>query len=290
MRGVAVTYPDQNDKNRENIDRDVVSGFGDEWQRFDQSSLGEDELLQMFSGYFAVFPWGCLSKHSVGFDLGCGSGRWAKLVADRVGLLHCIDPSSLALAIARRNLVNVDNCRFHLADVDHIPLDDDSADFGYSLGVLHHIPDTARGIASCVAKLKRGAPFLVYLYYAFDNRPLWFKLLHKLSEAGRFVISRMPYGSRYLISQAIAILVYWPLARTAYHLSKIGVDTTHLPLSSYKSRSLYSMRTDALDRFGTRLERRFTKPEIKEMLKNAGLRDIRFHDGVPYWCAVGYKA
>jgi hypothetical protein len=177
-----------------------------------------------------------------------------------------------------------------MADVDNIPLDDESADFGYSLGVLHHVPDTAKGVASCVAKLKRGAPFLVYLYYAFDNRPLWFRLLHKVSEVARFVISRMPYTPRYMVSQVIASLVYWPLARIAYLLSKAGIDTTHLPLSPYKSRSFYSMRTDALDRFGTRLEKRFTKHEVKEILESAGLTNVRFHDGVPYWCAVGYKA
>ena len=67
------------------------------------------------------------------------------------------------------------NCEFHCASVDAIPLPDDSADFGYSLGVLHHVPDTQKGILECVRKLKPGAPFLLYLYYAFDNRPWWFR-------------------------------------------------------------------------------------------------------------------
>jgi 2-polyprenyl-3-methyl-5-hydroxy-6-metoxy-1,4-benzoquinol methylase len=43
-------------------------------------------------------------------------------------------------------------------------------DFGYSLGVLHHIPDAQKALSDCVKKLKLGAPFLVYLYYSFDNR------------------------------------------------------------------------------------------------------------------------
>ena len=49
-------------------------------------------------------------------------------------------------------------------------------DFGYSLGVLHHIPDTCAGIKACARLLKRGGPFLVYLYYAFDNRAIAFLL------------------------------------------------------------------------------------------------------------------
>ena len=49
------------------------------------------------------------------------------------------------------------------------------------------------------------------------------------------------------------------------------------------------MQTDALDRFGTRLEKRFTKEEIKRMMEEAGLQDVRFNDGPPYWVAVGTK-
>jgi len=49
------------------------------------------------------------------------------------------------------------------------------------------------------------------------------------------------------------------------------------------------MRTDALDRFGTRLEQRFTRVQIEKMLEQAGLVDITFSDIAPYWCALGIK-
>jgi hypothetical protein len=49
------------------------------------------------------------------------------------------------------------------------------------------------------------------------------------------------------------------------------------------------MRTDAYDRFCTRLEQRFTRRQIEEMLTEAGFEGIRFSDTVPYWCAVGKK-
>lgn len=50
------------------------------------------------------------------------------------------------------------------------------------------------------------------------------------------------------------------------------------------------MKTDALDRFGTRLEFRYTKKEVKEMMERQGLVGIKFSDGPPYWCAVGFKS
>ena len=136
----------------ENIDEATVQGFGDEWKRFDQAGLSSQERQRIFDSYFSTFPWHNLTPYAIGFDLGCGSGRWAKLVAPRVGTLHCIDPSS-ALDIAKRNLADNTNCEFHRAGVDAIPLNDGSMDFGYSLGVLHHIPDTQSAMTACVRKL-----------------------------------------------------------------------------------------------------------------------------------------
>jgi ubiquinone/menaquinone biosynthesis C-methylase UbiE len=121
-----------------NKDQKTVDGFGDEWERFDQSGLNHTEHHELFYKYFAIFPWSSLPDDSVGFDMGCGSGRWAKILAQRVGTLNCIDPSS-ALEVAKRNLKDVPNCIFHSAGVDEEPLQASSQDFGVSLGVLHHI-------------------------------------------------------------------------------------------------------------------------------------------------------
>jgi len=48
------------------------------------------------------------------------------------------------------------------------------------------------------------------------------------------------------------------------------------------------MRNDALDRFGTRVEHRFTGDEIRQMLSDAGLDRIVFSEKM-FWCAIGYK-
>ena len=274
-----------------NKDQKTVDGFGDEWERFDQSQLSEDEHQDLFNRYFSVFPWGKLPANPTGFDMGCGSGRWAKLLAPRVGTLHCIDPSS-ALDVARRNLADEPNCNFHAKGVAEEILPHGSQDFGVSLGVLHHVPDTAAGIKACVNMLKPGAPFLLYLYYALDNRPFWFRSIWAASNVFRRIISKLPHKLRYGVSQVIAVCAYWPLARLAYLFeswgaSKSFVDT--FPLSTYRALSFYTMRTDALDRFGTRLEQRFTKKQIRTMMQDAGLAEISFSEGNPYWVAVGYR-
>jgi SAM-dependent methyltransferase len=246
-------------------------------------------LRELFDAYFAIFPWSLLPADATGIDVGCGSGRWARLVAPRVGKLICVDASAEAAEVARRNLADNPNCEVVVASVADLPAADDSADFAYSLGVLHHVPDTAAGIRSCAAKLKSGAPFLLYLYYALDNRPLWFRAIWRISNPARWVISRLPLRIRYLISQTLAALVYWPLARLARGGEKLGLSVDVLPLSYYRRRSFYVMRNDVLDRFGTRLEQRFSRDQIETMMREAGFENIRFSDQPPYWCAVGVK-
>jgi SAM-dependent methyltransferase len=273
----------------ENVDRRTVVDFGAEWSAFDQTKLSAEELNLQFEGYFDIFPWTSLPPGARGFDAGCGSGRWAKLVAPRVGWLHCVDASAEAVGVARRNLAGHANCSVQAATIGALPFEDESMDFGYSVGVLHHLPDPEEGLRRCVAKLKPGAPFLLYLYYALDNRPLWFRALWRAAEAARRSICRWPFRVKFATTSLIATFIYLPLARIALIVERLGFGCEQIPLASYRYRSFYSMRTDALDRFGTRLEHRFRREDIVEMMTRAGLGELLFSERPPYWCAVGRR-
>jgi len=267
---------------------DVIEGFGDEWRRFDQTGLTDEERLAAFEAYFEVFPWDALPDNAVGFDLGCGSGRWATHVAPRVGTLHCVDPSD-AINVARSNLSHHDNVVFHRRTAAELPFNSESMDFGYSLGVLHHVADTEGALRTAVQALKPGAPLLVYLYYAFDNRPRWFRAFWRVSDVARRVIARQPNAVRHAICDTLAGAVYFPVARGAALAERAGMNVDHWPLSAYRHRSFYLMRTDSLDRFGTRLEKRYTREEMEELMRDAGLTNIRFCSSA-FWCAVGTRA
>lgn len=272
-----------------NQDDQVVEGFGREWAAFDQSELSPPERHQLFDQYFKDFPWHELPADPVGADIGCGSGRWAALVAGRAAVLHCIDPSPDALAVARRNLAGKRSAVFHLAGVGDLPVPPSSLDFAYSLGVLHHVPDTGAALRACADVLKPGAPFLVYLYYAFDNRPPWFRSIWAVTDGVRRVVARLPFRLRLIVTGLIAAIIYLPLARVARLVEQLGRDITAFPLAYYRRRSFYVMRNDALDRFGTRLEQRFTREQITTMLTDAGFCDVRFGDHPPHWTAVAYR-
>lgn len=138
-------------------------------------------------------------------------------------------------------------------------------------------------------KLKPGAPFLLYLYYNFEDRPLLFKLTWYLSDIIRKVICRFPSKLKKFVCNIIAILIYFPFAKFSKFLEKLSFNVDAIPLSDYRNKSLYIMQNDALDRFGTKLEQRFSKAEITTMLRNAGFERIIFSDTTPFWTCISYK-
>jgi len=273
---------------QENIDQSVIEDFGNEWDQYKQNKNNID-LDDAYEKYFQIFPEEFLNDQKIGFDAGCGSGRWAKYIAPKVKKLYCIEPSTKALKVARKNLNFVDNCVFECCSINSSKIEDETMDFGYCLGVLHHIPDTKNALLNCTKKLKKGSPFLIYIYYNFDNKPQWYKFTWKIADLFRKLISKFPFKLKLFISKFIAIFVYFPLAKLCLILEFIGVDIKNIPLSYYRKKSLYFMSTDALDRFGTKLEKRFSKADITFLMKECGLHSIEFSKTTPFYVALGYK-
>ena len=272
-------------------DKKVIEDFGEEWRRFSQvNEITADESDYIFNGYFKIFPKDFFKDETkIGFDMGCGSGRWAKYIAPKVSVLHCVDPSLAALEVAKKNLSENKSCNFICSKAEEFDLQDQSMDFGYSLGVLHHVSNTEQSLVNCVAKLKKGAPFLLYLYYKLDNRSWIYKLIWRFSNIFRLIICRMPFSLKKIVTDFIAVIIYYPMSKLALFVNKLGLNDSFLPLSFYKFSSFYTMRTDSLDRFGTSLEKRYTKNTMLELMIDSGLENITFSETEPFWVAVGYK-
>ena len=274
---------------KKNIDLPTSKSFGEEWEKFNQDELSLEEAKRRFDEYFHIFPWKNLPPNAEGVDIGCGSGRWDKFVAPKVGKLHCVEPAEKALNVAKRNLSEFHNIEFHHCSLNSLMLPFESQDFCFSLGVLHHMPNTIMGLERCTKLLKPGAPILIYLYYKFDNRSKWFKLAWKTSNIFRKLIIKLPSKFKNLICELFAFSIYLPLAKTSWLLEKLSLNVDSFPLSYYRNCSFYTMRTDARDRFGTPVEHRFSKLEIIEMCKKVGLEDVTFSARPPYWCFTANK-
>jgi SAM-dependent methyltransferase len=271
-----------------NIDAETVASFGEEWLKF--NAFSEKDIKQIGADYFDILPKSLHTPDTVVLDAGCGTGRWASYLAPSVGSVECVDPSDAVYA-ASRLLKKHSNVRVSRAAIDGLPFTDNSFDLVYSLGVLHHIPDTCGAMEKCVAKVKPGGYFLVYLYYNLDNRGVAFKTLFRLSSVVRAAVSKLPGRVKKWVCDGIAMAVYLPLAQTSKILNRLHFKkaAANLPLSYYGDKSFWIMKNDALDRFGTPLEQRFSKAQIIRMMEHCGLKNIVVSENEPYWHAIGQK-
>ena len=248
----------------QNIDQEVVESFGDEWEKF--YNFSDNDLTLLGDQYFGFLGSNVLNKDTYALDVGCGTGRWTKYLSDKVRFIEAIDPSK-AILYADKLLKDIDNVRLSVASTDNIPFADETFDFVMSVGVLHHIPNTQKAMVDCVKKVKKGGYFYVYLYYSFDNRGFLFKSIFNISNFVRGFVAGLPPTSKKIVCDILAFTVYLPLIGLANVLSFLGLENVakKIPLSAYRGRRLFLIRNDALDRFGTKLEQRFTREQIKKI-------------------------
>ena len=274
-------------KKDENLDQGVIDSFGHEWATYDYGETETSEALDaQFMAYCAPIDLTQFNpKTSLAGDFGAGSGRWSSRLTPYFSLVYALEPSDGANSVLKNKFSNDPKIVVLQETVgsNSIPLA--SLDLAMSLGVLHHIPDTGLAIKDVSRSIKPGGIFLCYLYYSLENKPTFYKLIFKAVDGVRRVISVLPQRVKQLVTSTIAALVYWPLARFSKVLNKLGVNTSNIPLHHYANMPFVMLANDALDRFGTTLEQRFSKAEITEMLRVADfdISTLKFSDKEPFW-------
>ena len=274
-------------KKDQNLDQQVIDSFGHEWSAFDYAESETDDALDsQFLAYCTPIDLTQFnSKSSVAADFGAGSGRWASRLLPHFALVYALEPSDGANKVLGKKFSKESRMTILQETVGANSIPPESLDLAMSLGVLHHIPDTGLAIKYVALKIKSGGVFLCYLYYKLENKPLHYRVLFWVSNSLRWAISRMPYSMRRLIAKIIAGAIYLPLARTSKLLGNKGKDVSNFPLHHYANMPFVMLQNDALDRFGTSLEQRFSKVEITEMLRAADfdLTTLKFSDAEPFW-------
>lgn len=254
---------------------DIQYTFGEEWKNY-PGILPEHE--KEFNQYFDLVPQQTLEGKRA-CDLGCGMGRWSYFLSRTAKEIVLVDFSD-AIFVARRNLKDAENCLFFMGDLKKLPFREDFADIIFSLGVLHHLPTDC---LDEVRKLKRYAPEnLIFLYYALDNRPFYFRAALGLVTLLRGLVSRIKNGAfRTAFSVAGTYFIYLPLVWLGKLLKPFGLSSNVPLYDFYKDKSPARIEQDVYDRFFTRIEQRVTRKDILR-LKDT-FSSVTVSDNLPYW-------
>jgi len=275
-------------------DNNVIRDFGDEWERFnflDEEKL--QSLREQFDKYIAPLPEELQKRDDLIIaDFGAGTGRWSYFLRDFAAKIYVLEPAEKAFRVLTSRFRDDSKVVLLHESVESNQIPEKSLDLAVSLGVLHHIADTHGAIQKVAEKIKPGGTFLGYLYYALENKPLLYRALWRLSDSIRKITSRLPKKFKLFLADFIALAIYLPLATISRILEKFGISVDSVPLHHYKNLSFHVMRNDALDRFGTTLEQRFTQTEIVQMLNSAGFtqKSIRFSYEEPFWTFSAKKS
>lgn len=245
-----------------NTDR-YVDTFSFEWNTFYDVQM---DILNNTDESEKTFLWktGWKQQDMKGklmLDVGVGAGRFADVVSRWGGEVVGID-LSFAVDAAYKNIGKRDNVHIIQADIFHLPFKKESFDQMYSIGVLHHTPDTERAFKAVAPYLKRGGAFAVFLYGHGHY--------HYFSDIWRKITTKLPIRLMYYLS-AIAVPLYYihkvPFFGKA---AQFLLPTANWP--KWRWRWL-----DTFDWYTPKYQWKHTWPEVYRWFKEEGFTDIELY-------------
>jgi SAM-dependent methyltransferase len=255
------------DQPQDEVARRTQASFGYEWTHFnDWRPSGETN----FSDYFKGVDLPRLQGKVV-LDAGCGMGRHSRQIAPFAGQVLSVD-FSLAIEQAARNVAAQPNVSCVQADLLALPIANESCDFVYSLGVLHHLDETEKALRQLAAKVRPGGRLRIYLYWKLHG---WRGRLLSLATLARRITTRLPFGVLRLWCWLLSVVLYGTVIafyKLAVALGSRAFETW--PLFVYSKYGFNVLYNDQFDRFSAPIEKRYDPGEVKALLESVGLRDV----------------
>lgn len=193
-------------------------------------------------------------------DAGVGAGRYADVVsrwgADVVGV-----DLSYAVEASSKNFADRPNVWIAQADIGALPFKPGSFDAIFSIGVLHHTPDTRAYFRKLVLLLKPGGTIAIWVYPREGDyivRERWIRFVNKL-----------PPQMFYAWCQWF---VPWAQARLANPW--VGLIRRAFPFSS-QGLGIENDILDTFDGYSPRYHGIHSPEEVETWFREAGLVDIR---------------
>lgn len=146
-----------------------VENFGFEWNMHARTQLDDatsDESEKAFRAKTGFTPDDLRGK--LVLDVGCGMGRFSDVVSRWGGLVVGIDLSQ-AVEAAQRNIGGRENVNIAQADIFELPFRDETFDFIFSIGVLHHTPSTKAAFDRLPRLLRKNGKIAIWVYTSYSQ-------------------------------------------------------------------------------------------------------------------------
>ncbi len=243
------------------IKQDVIKNFGYEWRTF--SSYDLDNFRKLFHPEDAS-----ILKDKMVLDAGCGAGRHARSSAEAGAKVIGMDLSTAVDAAYENTKSNANIC-IAQADITHPPFKENSFDFIYSFGVLHHLPDPQEGFRALTPLLKKDGQMMFWVYSSKR------KFSRTLIEALRKVTTKLPSTLLQSVSFACACFDYFVLImpykmvkhkKAIENFLKPYVPSRIVDYAQYDFRITY---VDWFDRLAAPVSHYHSKDELEQWFRDA---------------------
>ena len=239
-----------------------VKSFSFEWNTHSNTQLdafrGDDSSEQQFRLKTAFTKQELQGK--LVLDAGVGAGRYSDIVsrwgADVVGV-----DLSYAVEAAHRNFVDRGNVFIAQADIGALPFRPESFDAIFSIGVLHHTPNTRDYFLKLVPLLKPGGTIAIWVYPREGDyivRKSWIRFVNKIPPRMFYDWCRwfVPWAQRHLDNPWVGLI------RRLFPFSTQGLGLENDIL-------------DTFDGYSPRYHGIHTPDEVEIWFKDAGLTEVR---------------
>ncbi len=236
------------------VEQEHLASFGRQWNRYEVAH--EDEDRATFEAKTGIVLSSLAGQRVL--DAGCGGGRYSKIVAQAGACVTGVDHST-AVEKAAVLCQDFPNASFVQADLKRLPLESESFDAVFSIGVMHHDVDTRAVFQSVARMVKPGGRLAVWLY----RKNQWWQ--EGLNSALRRRTVRMPPES----------LERW--CRVGAFLGGVPVvNKTLNKVLNFSSHPAWENRLcDTFDWYAPAYQHHHTVGELCDWFRAAGFEDLK---------------